>query len=105
MKKILATILSFTLLSSFSFAFADSTSDYIVIDVPYVSQLYPTRAVVGCEPTALLMALKSKGLTSRCTEPPLRAAVLRVTGCLDAAFVGSARFRWRSVILVVLQRN
>ena len=56
MKKILATILSFPLSSRFSFAFADSTSDYIVIDVPYVSQLYPTRAVVGCEPTALLMA-------------------------------------------------
>ncbi len=32
-----------------------------VIDVPYISQLYPVYAVVGCEPTSLLMGLKGKG--------------------------------------------
>lgn len=32
-----------------------------VIDVPYISQLHPVRAVVGCEPTALLAGLKAKG--------------------------------------------
>ena len=31
------------------------------IDVPYISQLYPVRAVVGCEATSLLMGMKGKG--------------------------------------------
>lgn len=31
------------------------------IPVPYISQLYPVYAPVGCEPTALLMGLKGKG--------------------------------------------
>lgn len=35
--------------------------DYKVINVPYISQLYPVSAVVGCEGTSLLMGLKSKG--------------------------------------------
>ena len=89
MKKILATILSFTLLSSFSFAFADSTSDYIVIDVPYVSQLYPTRAVVGCEPTALLMALKSKGLTNDVTLKDFLDAMPKTATDPAKGFAGS----------------
>ena len=89
MKKILATILAFTLLLSFSFAFADSTSDYIVIDVPYVSQLYPTRAVVGCEPTALLMALKSKGLTNDVTLKDFWDAMPKTTTDPAKGFAGS----------------
>ncbi|MGI6031629.1 MAG: S-layer homology domain-containing protein [Eubacteriales bacterium] len=32
-----------------------------VIDVPYISQVYPVYAPVGCEPTSLLMGLKAKG--------------------------------------------
>lgn len=32
-----------------------------VIDVPYISQVYPVYAVVGCEGTSLLMGLKGKG--------------------------------------------
>lgn len=32
-----------------------------VIPTPYISQLYPVYAVVGCEPTSLLMGLKAKG--------------------------------------------
>lgn len=31
------------------------------IPVPYISQLYPVRAVVGCEATSLLMGMKGKG--------------------------------------------
>lgn len=31
------------------------------IAVPYISQLYPVRAVVGCEATSLLMGMKAKG--------------------------------------------
>jgi uncharacterized protein YraI len=34
---------------------------YKLLDVPYVSQLNPTYAPVGCEPASMLMALKSKG--------------------------------------------
>jgi uncharacterized protein YraI len=36
---------------------------YKLLEVPYVSQLTPTYAPVGCEPASMLMALKSKGLT------------------------------------------
>lgn len=32
-----------------------------VINTPYISQLYPVYAPVGCEPTSLLMGLKAKG--------------------------------------------
>ena len=32
-----------------------------VIDVPYLSQVYPVNAPVGCEATSLLMGLKGKG--------------------------------------------
>lgn len=32
-----------------------------VIDVPYISQVYPVSAPVGCEPTSLLMGLKGMG--------------------------------------------
>lgn len=33
----------------------------VVIDTPYISQVYPVSAPVGCEPTSLLMGLKAKG--------------------------------------------
>lgn len=42
---------------------------YNVIPVPYISQLSPVRAVVGCEATSLLMGLKGKGYA---TEVDLR---------------------------------
>jgi uncharacterized protein YvpB len=35
--------------------------DALVTEAPYISQLYPVNAPVGCEPTSLLMALKAKG--------------------------------------------
>nr|WP_315020283.1 S-layer homology domain-containing protein [uncultured Aminipila sp.] len=35
--------------------------NYKVINVPYISQIYPVSAIVGCEGTSLLMGLKSKG--------------------------------------------
>lgn len=35
--------------------------NYRVINVPYISQIYPFNAVVGCEGTSLLMGLKAKG--------------------------------------------
>lgn len=38
-----------------------SLPDYRVIQVPYISQVYPVRAMVGCEGTSLLMGLKAKG--------------------------------------------
>lgn len=38
-----------------------SLPEYRVIQVPYISQVYPVRAMVGCEGTSLLMGLKAKG--------------------------------------------
>lgn len=38
-----------------------TTLDYRVINVSYISQLYPVKAIVGCEGTSLLMGLKAKG--------------------------------------------
>ncbi|QHI73431.1 S-layer homology domain-containing protein [Aminipila terrae] len=38
-----------------------SLPDYRVINVPYISQLYPVNAPVGCEGTSLLMGMKAKG--------------------------------------------
>lgn len=35
--------------------------NYRVIPVNYISQIYPVRAIVGCEGTSLLMGLKAKG--------------------------------------------
>ncbi len=45
-------------LSFFSF----SQTEVYTMDIPYISQLYPVRAVVGCEPTSVLMALRYKGV-------------------------------------------
>lgn len=36
----------------------------VTFDIPYISQLYPVSAVVGCEGTSLLMGLKSKSYAS-----------------------------------------
>jgi len=35
--------------------------EYNVINVPYISQVYPVSALVGCEGTSLLMGLHAKG--------------------------------------------
>lgn len=62
MKRILVfTVLTLFVLTSFSYALDAVLPDYNVIEVPYISQLYPTRAITGCEATALLMGLQSKG--------------------------------------------
>lgn len=37
---------------------------YHVMRVPYVSQLYPVKAVVGCEGAALLMGMQYKGIAT-----------------------------------------
>lgn len=60
-KTYLSLILTFIFMTTFAYADSEIKTDYIVIDVPYISQLHPTRAVVGCEPTALLMGLQYKG--------------------------------------------
>lgn len=40
---------------------APALPDRWVIDTPYISQVTPVYAPVGCEPTSLLMGLKAKG--------------------------------------------
>lgn len=49
---------------------ASAQGVYHVMQVPYISQLYPVRAVVGCEATALLMGMQYKGIA---TQVDLRA--------------------------------
>lgn len=50
---------AFLLTSVFSFLSFSQASVY-TMEIPYISQLYPVRAVVGCEPTSVLMALRYK---------------------------------------------
>ncbi len=48
---------------------ADSLPESVLIYTPYVSQLSPVYAVVGCEGASLLMGMKAKGY---CTDMGLR---------------------------------
>ena len=89
MKKIIAFILAFTFFSCLSFSLNNNVSDYIVIDVPYISQLYPHKAVVGCEPTALLMALKSKGVANEISLKDFLEYMPKTTTDPAKGFAGS----------------
>lgn len=60
MKKLPLLFLIMFLATSLSFA-QENKPRYHKMDVPYISQLYPIRAVVGCEATSLLMGIKYKG--------------------------------------------
>lgn len=55
---VLTLVFLVTSVSSFS---SFSQGEIYTMDIPYISQLYPVRAVVGCEPTSVLMALRYKG--------------------------------------------
>lgn len=44
---------------------APALPDRRVIDTPYISQVTPVYAPVGCEPTSLLMGLKAKAMPRR----------------------------------------
>ena len=51
-----------------------------VIPTPYISQVYPSAAWVGCEPTSLLMGLKAKGYAQNVTLDQFLAD-LKVKSC------------------------
>lgn len=63
MKKLSLLFLIIFLATSLSFA-EENQPRYHKMDVPYISQLHPIRAVVGCEATSLLMGMKYKGVAS-----------------------------------------
>lgn len=60
-----------------------------VIEVPYISQLYPYNAVVGCEATALLMALQGKGYALDIGLPYFLEAMPKTKENPALGFVGS----------------
>lgn len=60
-----------------------------VIEVPYISQLYPYNAVVGCEATSLLMGLKGKGYALDIGLPYFLEAMPKTTSNPALGFVGS----------------
>lgn len=62
---------------------------YCVIEVPYISQVSPVYAPVGCEPTSLLMALKAKGYATTVTLPDFLAALPKTDSNPAKGFVGS----------------
>ncbi|MBQ4110544.1 MAG: S-layer homology domain-containing protein [Clostridia bacterium] len=62
---------------------------YNVIDVPYISQLSPVYAVVGCEPTSLLMGLKGKGYAQGTTLREFLDNMPKTTSNPAKGFVGS----------------
>ncbi len=59
------------------------------IDVPYISQLYPVRAVVGCEATSLLMGLKGKGYAQDIDLRTFLDGMPKTTSNPAKGFVGS----------------
>lgn len=60
-----------------------------VISVPYISQVYPVYAPVGCEPTSLLMGLKAKGYAGNVTLTQFLDAMPKTTSNPAKGFVGS----------------
>ncbi len=95
MKRLIFSIIVFMLLSSnlvFKnqvFSESNEISGYSVIDVPYISQLYPHRAVVGCEPAALLMGLKYKGVATDVSLENFLAAMPKTSTDPAKGFAGS----------------
>ena len=67
----------------------DSLPDYTVIPTPYISQVYPSGAWVGCEPTSLLMGLKAKGYAQNVTLDDFLYAMPKTESNPAKGFVGS----------------
>ena len=59
------------------------------VDVPYVSQIYPVYAPVGCEAVSVYMGLKSKGFAANVTLRQFLDAMPRTTSNPAKGFVGS----------------
>ena len=60
-----------------------------VIPTPYISQVYPSAAWVGCEPTSLLMGLKAKGYALDVTLDQFLADMPKTSSNPAKGFVGS----------------
>ena len=60
-----------------------------VIPVKYISQLYPVYAVVGCEPTSLLMGMQAKGYATNVTLRQFLDAMPKTASNPAKGFVGS----------------
>lgn len=60
-----------------------------VIPTPYISQVYPSGAWVGCEPTSLLMGLKAKGYAQNVTLDQFLADMPKTSSNPAKGFVGS----------------
>ncbi len=60
-----------------------------VIDIQYVSQLYPVYAPVGCEPVSVYMGLKSRGFVQNVTVRQFLDAMPKTTSNPAKGFVGS----------------
>lgn len=67
----------------------DSLPDYTVIPTPYISQVYPSGAWVGCEPTSLLMGLKAKGYALDVSLDDFLYAMPKTESNPAKGFVGS----------------
>lgn len=60
-----------------------------IIDVPYISQINPLKAWVGCEPTSLLMGLHSKGYSLNVGLEQFLDDMPKTTADPAKGFVGS----------------
>lgn len=60
-----------------------------VIPTPYISQVYPSGAWVGCEPTSLLMGLKAKGYALDVSLDQFLADMPKTESNPAKGFVGS----------------
>lgn len=67
----------------------DPLPTYTVIPTPYISQVYPSQAWVGCEPTSLLMGLKAKGYALDVTLDQFLADMPKTESNPAKGFVGS----------------
>lgn len=67
----------------------DPLPTYTVIPTPYISQVYPSGAWVGCEPTSLLMGLKAKGYAQNVTLDDFLYAMPKTESNPAKGFVGS----------------
>ncbi len=63
--------------------------DVNVIEVPYISQIEPYEAWVGCEATSLLMGLKGKGYAAATTLPEFLDGMPKTESDPAKGFVGS----------------
>jgi len=74
-----------------------SSSDYLtevvgaykILDVPYLSQLAPVYAPVGCEPTALLMGLQYKGIATNVSYRQFLDTMPKHSSNPEKGFAGS----------------